>query len=1020
MILNKKLPILYLINRLKTQIKICLIYMVLACSSAYAAEISHFNLSEINDINISAKLNYYQYDHKRLPDSHSELLLILPGLKPHLNNEPTGDRFFTLFELTNDTEESHWFVYPYGSVVESIQLHQYKADERNVYYSGYQHKNHIEYHYGSNIIIQPGETQVIAVLYESNFFFAPIKLVVSPMVDKGLDLKLENLTLLICLGIGLALSIYNLFIFIGSRERMYLYYALSTFCYMWGWAHVFGVIETVTYGDHSSWSMPPFLLGTAFSCYFAIKFLDLDRRARILYWIMHVIGIISLLCIPVAYISPGIGIALASLASGSNLMIGLVAGILSWRKGYAPAKYFVFAFLAVVIPNMVGNLMNLGVLPGLNVNIYLLGILGNTADSLLLAFALAEKVRFINQKVQELTGELENKVEMRTQALMSANQTLEHLIDELQEANETKNRFLANMSHEIRTPLTSIIGYADGVLLGDISKEEQHRVLKIISDNGSHLLNVINDILDLNKIEADKLEFELIPTPLFAVLTQIESVSGKRARDEGLSFEHHYQYPLPSEIDTDPTRLKQILFNLTNNALKFTEKGQVSIDVKVDGDHLIIAICDMGIGLDAKQQEELFSPFKQADNSITRRFGGTGLGLSISQHLAKGLGGDIRVSSVKSQGSEFSLAIGLKTTSDTIWVNSVEEVWQSTPTKTFQQNTLPAFAHAKVLLADDHPNNRELVAALLKRMKINVTAVENGQQAIDAVFYQRFDLILMDIHMPEVDGIQAFKQIRSQGCETPIIALTANNMKHEVEEYLEIGFNDHLAKPIARHHFVEKLDLFLQQNIREETVIDNSDMQGLIRDYASDLKGYLQEVSDAWEQQNLQELQDIAHRIKGSAGSFGFSRLGLLFADIETQLKEERHEDLQQNLSAALAYGQQCIHIPGVNIAKAIVNHQFNIDQYHQELECLLSGYQPSLERLSDAVANSEPNSALIYLHKLMPDVQQLALDELDKLFTQLSHLLHQGSIYPDECLPLVKAVKHQFEALDLFYQSKT
>jgi len=927
-----------------------------------------------------------------------------------------GGEYWLIFDIYNDTPVQDWVIDVNNSLVENIEYHVYAASERQSELSGFYQPDEYMFHYGKSIHIEPGDTIVLAVKVGGRYFASEPSIELTSKERYIESTMLESVLILAALGTLFSFSVYNLFVFLGSREPASLYYSLYLLTYFVSWALVFQVPNELFDFYYLEINYIPFFLLPLVSAYFCINFLQLGTHLpsarKILLWngyISLALAIVSIFMIQYAH-------ALATVTISVWVLVATYAGVYRWKQGFVAARYFVTAFICLLIPACFILPANIGLIPDLLPNAELATLMGGTLDAIFLAFALADRVELINKQNKDLTSQLESKVEIRTQALQSANHTLEHLIEELQEANETKNRFLANMSHEIRTPLTSIIGYAQGVLLGDIDKQEQHRVLKIISDSGSHLLNVINDILDLNKIEANKLVFENIPAPLFSILSQIESVSSKRAVDKGLKFEHIYHYPLPSEIVTDPTRLKQILLNLTNNALKFTKKGFVSIDVKAETDKLLIKVCDSGIGLDKEQKKELFSPFKQADSSITRRFGGTGLGLSISQHLAKGLGGEITLESEKGKGSEFCLSIELNTTSDTVWVNSAEEVWQAIPDKNTQLDVLPNFAAAKVLLADDHPNNRELVIALLQRMEIKVTAVDNGLKAVEAICKDKYDLILMDIHMPEMDGIQAFKKIRGQGCQTPIIALTANNMKHEVEEYLQIGFNGHLSKPIARQNFIEKLALFLRVEEHHTSIVSSNDMQSLIRDYAKDLVGYLQEVEDAWSRKEFKELQDISHRIKGSAGSFGFSLLGEQFSKIESQLKQQQQDNLASDVARAIAYGRQCTGAPGVDLAQAIVNHQFNVDNVLLGIKKLLEGYQVPMQRLRHAIQHKEPNSALIHLYKLSPEFKQLALGELDKHCEVLSGLLRQGSVYPDECLPIVQSLEQQLERLTEFY----
>ena len=534
----------------------------------------------------------------------------------------------------------------------------------------------------------------------------------------------------------------------------------------------------------------------------------------------------------------------------------------------------------------------------------------------------------------------------------------------------------------------------------------------MVKESGESLLAVINDILDISKIEANKLEFEAIPTPLFAVLAQIESVVGKRARDKGLAFHLDYQYPLPAQIYTDPTRLRQILFNLTNNALKFTEQGFIGLSVAIEHGQLSIKVKDSGEGISTTQLKQLFQPFAQADSSINRRKGGTGLGLSISQRLARGLGGDIQVDSVPRKGSTFSLHIDLNVVENSPWISSVSEIWQATPTKTIKTVSLPDFSGNRVLLADDHPSNRELIAILLRRMNISVTEVENGQQVLDTLFYQQFDLLLLDIHMPQLDGCEALKQIRAAGNHTPVIALTANNMKHEVQHYLRLGFSDHLAKPLSRHHFVAKLAKHLSKHSAAQSHLQQKDMLVLIRDYQQELLIQLQKIESAWQQKDLTQISEVAHRIRGSASSFGFDLVSEKFADIEQSALQDDEIALSYTLPKALLLSRQCANLPQVDIPQGIVNHHNSVEQFLYALYELLNVAEHSFQDMLDALADNTVNSALVYLNDFQPHIKKCALLGSIEACEQLEVLFIQGDCNPYLTAPLIQQLKMHLSQL--------
>jgi signal transduction histidine kinase/CheY-like chemotaxis protein/HPt (histidine-containing phosphotransfer) domain-containing protein len=980
-----------------------------------ATNIARFNLSEFGQRDISEHLTFRKFTLNQfpIPQLRADLPNWLSGLTPHQQANTFGDAFLTVFEVYNDSKQTEWFIYPYGSVVANIEIHSFDTVRLNTTaLSGHDVINQQDFHYGAKLDIKPGQSKTIVLVFQSEYFFAPTKILLQPYKTLVEQFNIEKVLILLCLGICLALGIFNLFIFWVVRQFLYLNYALATLAFALGWASVFALPEFLALGSSTAFLMPSYILGAFFSCYFYMQFLKTGCHAPRTTLVLKATACASLLSLPLAFYSQGIGLYLASVLTSIVLFTGLYAGINAWRQGYKPARYFTFALLAVLLPNSVGNLMNLGILPGYNINIYLLGLIGNSMDSLLLAFALAVQVRLVNLKNIELTNRLEHTVNQRTNELMQTNLQLEQTNSDLLEASLAKGRFLATMSHEIRTPLTSIIGYADGILMGDIDKSEQERVTKIIAENGSHLLTVINDILDISKIEANKLEFEVISTPLFAVLAQFESVVGKRARDKGLAFHLDYQYPLPAKIYTDPTRLRQILFNLTNNAIKFTEQGFIGLSVSIQDDYLNIKVKDSGEGIANAQLTTLFEPFTQAESSINRRKGGTGLGLSISQRLARGLGGDIQLESTPRKGSTFILRISLHVVENSPWINSVNEIWQATPTKTIKPVSLPNFSGSRVLLADDHPSNRELIAILLRRMNIVVTEVENGQQVLDTLFYQQFDLMLLDIHMPQMDGIEALKHIRAAGNHTPVIALTANNMKHEVQHYLRLGFSDHLAKPLSRHQFVTKLAKYLNKHCGSENYLQQKDMLVLIRGYQQELLLQLQNVEDAWQQKDLVQISDIAHRIRGSASSFGFDLVSEKFADLEQSALQDDEMAIAYTLPKVLQLSRLCVNLPQVDIPQGIINHQNSIEQFLYALYELLDVAEQGFQDMLDALADNIVNSSLIYLHEFQPGIKKCALLGTVEACEQLEVLFLQGDCNPYLTAPHIQQIKMHFALL--------
>lgn len=373
-------------------------------------------------------------------------------------------------------------------------------------------------------------------------------------------------------------------------------------------------------------------------------------------------------------------------------------------------------------------------------------------------------------------------------------------------ANQEKNKFFASISHEFRTPLTAILGYVETALGQSVSKTRKDKNLVTIRHSGEHMLRLVNDILDLSKIEAQKLIIEKIDLNLITLINDIKETISILAKEKGIVFNVNICFPIPNVICSDPTRLKQILINLCNNAVKFTQRGSVTLKLAYLSESNNVSFCieDTGIGLKEDQIKNIFSAFTQADSTTTRNFGGTGLGLHLSQQLSAKLGGGIGVESQFGQGSKFTLTLpsGL---------SMAPHLIESLPTdmqliKEDYAQTQPASKKAskiseqyKVLIADDNEVNQKLVAFHVKQAGAEPILAIDGADAIAEAMKNDIDLILMDMEMPIVNGLDAVEIIRAKGFGNPIYALTGNEGKESIEACLKSGCNGHLSKPIDKN-----------------------------------------------------------------------------------------------------------------------------------------------------------------------------------------------------------------------------
>lgn len=421
---------------------------------------------------------------------------------------------------------------------------------------------------------------------------------------------------------------------------------------------------------------------------------------------------------------------------------------------------------------------------------------------------LSDTINEMVVKLRKSYIELEETQVWLMEHRASLEQTVEQRTEALVKANKAKDEFLASMSHELRTPLTAIIGNSELLLNGDFcgSADCMHvdgiPIVESIHIAGKSQLALVNDILDMSKIESGKFDIDDAPYDLQQLLSTLNLMFSKQAKEVDLVLNVEQCNREDMLLLGDAQRITQILNNLVSNALKFTKSGEVVVKSTVDGAHLIFTVRDSGIGMSDEVLERLFTRFEQADSSISRRFGGSGLGLFISKNLTELMGGEIEVSSVEGVGSTFTVTLPYKKTAIPV---------KRVPEKVKQQSVPNEGLTGHVLVAEDTPLLQKLLQAMLEKMGVTVTIAENGQEAVTKMMQQSFDLILMDMQMPVVSGIEATRQLREAGYETPIIAVTANVLQKHKTAFEEAGCNGFIGKPFEEKDLQEVLNLYLQK-----------------------------------------------------------------------------------------------------------------------------------------------------------------------------------------------------------------
>ena len=525
------------------------------------------------------------------------------------------------------------------------------------------------------------------------------------------------------------------------------------------------------------------------------------------------------------------------------------------------------------------------------------------------------------------------------------------------------------MSHEIRTPLNAVIGFTDLLRMSgkECDEAEREDYLQTIHTSGKHLLALINDILDLSKIEADRLEVELVSCSPHEIISEIVSVLRVKALEKDLTLDYYWDGNVPETICTDPARFRQLLMNLVSNAIKFTQVGKVQIAARLVRDELnpqlAVEVIDTGVGIPADKFEDIFDPFVQADTSVTRQFGGTGLGLTISRRIAHALGGGISVSSEVGKGSTFTVTIATGPL-DEVRILDAPPADGMRSARQHRQDALPSLAGVRILVVEDGDTNRRLVGLVLQRAGVEVTMAENGRVGADLALKAPFDLILMDMQMPVMDGYTAAALLREHGLTTPIIAMTAHAMKGDQDKCLAAGCSGYVTKPIDAELLVLTLAEMLSdagpnpnnsslppaacdtqgegtgvKKTRLEATstdhavagetssplpgapptvkalysalpTDDPDFREIVEEFIQRLQDQVAAMQLAVDVQNLPELARLAHWLKGAGGTAGFPTFTQPAKHLESLVHDQQCDEIEAAVAELMELSQRLAVAP--------------------------------------------------------------------------------------------------------------
>jgi signal transduction histidine kinase/DNA-binding response OmpR family regulator len=460
------------------------------------------------------------------------------------------------------------------------------------------------------------------------------------------------------------------------------------------------------------------------------------------------------------------------------------------------------------------------------------------------------------------------------------NKKLGVAVEKMQHATRVKDQFMSNITHELRTPLNSILGYTN-LLLKRNHEPETEKWLHAVNTSGTMLLDVVNDVLDYSKLESGYLQISTEPFQIEDVLSNLKNIMLNRAETKSLSLEIHKEHSLPETLIGDEKKLKQILINLTGNAIKFTEKGSVKVEVSLHKEAgqfcwLQFKVSDTGIGISTQNLQHIFERFYQVENSYSRKYSGTGLGLPIVKQLVDLQGGTIAAGSTPGEGTIFTIVLPFEKAASSI---------QKDESNMAPIHKMTHTAGKRILVVDDHELNRDLMLLILREYKYVVVTAENGYEALELLKKKEFDLVLMDVQMPELNGIETTKKIRNLlALDVPVIACTAFSQPSEKQACIEAGMNDYLGKPIDEKELLRLLQLYLNLKLEkipfEPSLINFKQIQGITGNNKELMHVMLQKASEAipseMEQlhlaitgKNYHEVKELAHTMCSTLGLMG-------------------------------------------------------------------------------------------------------------------------------------------------------
>ncbi len=752
-----------------------------------------------------------------------------------LNFGFTNSQFWFKFTIKNTTDlDKRWYLEIDYPMIDTIELYtmcnagQYELQVAGDHYPF--HKREIK---DRNFLFplneKPGQqTYYMRIETTSSLNFSPTMWSDKTLLNR---INTELPAFWFYYGLMTIMVLYNLFLFFSTKDKSYIYYVFFIASYILFQFILNGFAFQYLWPQMTWWAnncLPFFVCISVLSAgCFVNSYIDLRNKFPVSNKILFYFVLVPNAIWAVGSLSGhyAISIRIATALVLHSVLILYSIGFYALMKKSRPAYFLIIGYSALIAGLVLFVFKTFGILPSIFLTKWSVQI-GSACLVLLLSIGLADKINIMKNSLASLNDELEQRVIKRTSELEDSNKNLEktfkqtqQLAVEAQTANITKSEFLANMSHEIRTPMNAIIGMSDLAMAAD-SKSKLHEYLNIIRSSSKSLLHLINDILDFSKIDAGKLNFEKIPFMIRELLDEIFAMFHPRTVEKGIELSFEIKPDVPSQLLSDPLRIRQVLVNLITNALKFTEKGKISVSIQKHSQtqnsvELIFCVADTGLGIDKDNQEHLFEVFSQADSSTTRKYGGTGLGLAICKRIVNMMDGEIWVKSEPGTGSSF------------YFTAKFEQV----PGKDSPETLTPLYLKGlNALIVEENPATRLLLKQYLESLGFHVTKTASAESALnlfeDSSKESPIDLMIIDVKLQEMDGITVAEKIKTNTeKKTPnIIIISKYCRKSDVQRANEIGIKSFLVKPIKLQELVDTiLEIFGNKPLHSDNWKNSAD-----------------------------------------------------------------------------------------------------------------------------------------------------------------------------------------------------